>query len=220
MDELIQKLKRLNIGCYFFDVFAAALFYADDMAILAPSVRALQILLNVCEAYCSEWDICLNAKKTKNLYFGKPITTLCKLSLNGKEIEWVEEWSYLGVVLKSGKTFGCSVSDRIKKFYRCSNSIFRIDGRSNDLVMLQLIETHCVPLLTFGVEIVHIVDRNKYFPTVGLRVCQRYSIFSAGQLGRNLLKRESVAFSKDLDNVLLTPCLGQPSHDITYNLNH
>ena len=60
----------------------------------------------------------------------------------------------------------------------------------------------------------------KYFPTVGLRVCQRYSIFSAGQLGRNLLKRESVAFSKDLDNVLLTPCLGQPSHDITYNLNH
>ena len=27
--------------------------------------------------------------------------------------------------------------------------------------MLQLIETHCVPLLTFGVEIVHIVDRNE-----------------------------------------------------------
>ena len=131
------------------------------MAILAPSVKALQILLNVCEAYCSEWDICLNAKKTKNLYFGKRITSLCKTSLNGKEIEWVNEWCYLGVVLKSGKTFGCSVSDLIKKVYRCANSIFRIDGHSNDLVMLQLLETHCVPLLTFGVEIVHVVDRDE-----------------------------------------------------------
>ena len=161
VDELITKLRSLNKGCYFFDVFAAALVYADDMAILAPSIKGLQLLLNVCEAYCSEWDICLNAKKTKNLFFGKPISTPCKTSLNGKEIEWVKEWSYLGVSLKSGKTFGCSVSDRIKKFYRCANAILRIDGHSNELVMLQLVETHCIPILTYAVEMVNVVDRNE-----------------------------------------------------------
>ena len=42
-------------------VFAAALFYADDMAIISPSVKGLQQLL----------DLCLNAKKSKNMYFGK-----------------------------------------------------------------------------------------------------------------------------------------------------
>ena len=151
----------LDKGCYFCKIFAAALFYADDMALLAPSIKGLQLLLNVCEAYCSKWDICLNAKKTKNLYFGKRSATLCKTLLDGKEIEWVDEWTYLGVSLKSGKTFGCSVSERVKKFYRCSNSIFRIDGHSDDLVMLRLIETHCVPLLTYAVEIVHVVNRDE-----------------------------------------------------------
>ena len=48
-----------------------------------------------------------------------------------------------------GKKFGCSAADRIKKFYRCANAIFRIDGRSNDLIMLRLIEAHCIPILTY-----------------------------------------------------------------------
>jgi hypothetical protein len=34
VDDLIVKLKRLNVGCYILDVFAAALLYADDMALL------------------------------------------------------------------------------------------------------------------------------------------------------------------------------------------
>ena len=52
--------------------------------------------------------------------------------------------------------FSCSVSDRIKKFYRCANSILRIDGRSNDITMLRLLESHCVPILTYAIEIVYV----------------------------------------------------------------
>ena len=51
--------------------------------------------------------------------------------------------------------------DRIKKFYRCANSILRIDGQSDNLIMLHLVETHCVPLLTYAVEIVHVNDRDE-----------------------------------------------------------
>ena len=42
------------------------------------------------------------------------------------------------------------------KFYRCANAILRNDGRSDDLIMLKLVETHCVPLLTYAIEIVHV----------------------------------------------------------------
>ena len=62
----------------------------------------------------------------------------------------------LGVTLKSDVIFNCSVTDIIKEFYQCANTIFRIDGHSNDTVMIHLIETHCVPLLTYGIEVVHI----------------------------------------------------------------
>ena len=113
---------------------------------------------------CVSWRLQLrdlNAKKSRNLYFGKKTTIANDIILNGNVVEWVDEWSYLGVVLKSAKVFNCSISDKIKKFYRCANAILRIDGRSNDMVMLQLLETHCVPLLTYGIKIVHIMDRDK-----------------------------------------------------------
>ena len=48
--------------------------------------------------------------------------------------------------------------ERIKKFYRCANAIFRVEGRSDDLTMLQLVEIHCVPILTYGMEIVRFSD--------------------------------------------------------------
>ena len=134
-------------------VFMAALLYADDMALLAPSMKGLQLLLDKCSEFCKEWDICLNAKKSKLIYFGKRCENLFIPKLNGLPLEWKESWNYLGVNIVGGKKFGCSAAERIKKFYRCANAIFRIDGRSNDLIMLRLIETHCIPILTYGMEV-------------------------------------------------------------------
>ena len=163
VDDLILRLKNSKKGCYFLDNFAAALFYADDMAILAPSMRGLSSLLKICGEYCDEWDICLNAKKSKNLYFGKriDISQFAPVELNGKTIDWVDEWVYLGVSLKSAKSFDCSIKERVKKFYRCANSIFRIDGKSNDTVMLHLVESHCVPILTYAIEVVQVINHDE-----------------------------------------------------------
>ena len=158
VDDLITKLETLNVGCYVLQMFMAALLYADDMALLAPSVKGLGLLLDTCNEFCIEWDICLNAKKSKLLYFGKECTNLFSPVLNGQILEWVNSWNYLGVTVVSGKRFGCSVYKRIRKFYRCANAIFRVEGRSDDLTMLRLVESHCVPLLTYGIEISHLSD--------------------------------------------------------------
>ena len=77
VDALVSDLESLNVGCYVMDVFMASLLYADDMAVLAPSVKGLQSLLEKCSNFCQRWDICLNAKKSKLLYFGKKCESLC-----------------------------------------------------------------------------------------------------------------------------------------------
>ena len=100
-------------------------------------------------------------KKSKNLYFGKRIKILHDITLNGSKIDWVDEWIYLGVTLKSAKSFDCSIREKVKKFYRCANAIFRIDGRSNDTVMLRLVESHCVPILTYAVEVIRVSNRDE-----------------------------------------------------------
>ena len=84
-----------------------------------------------------------------------------EIFLDGRKVEIVDEWVYLGVTLKSGKKFNCSVKERIRKFYRCANAIFRIDGHSNDTVMLHLVETHCIPILTFAIEVTDVTDRDE-----------------------------------------------------------
>ena len=82
VDDLVYILKSSGVGCHIAKIFAATIFYADDMCILSPSLKGLQKLLDLCSKYCVDWDICLNPKKTKNMYFGKqkklrisPITT-------------------------------------------------------------------------------------------------------------------------------------------------
>ena len=130
------------------------------MALLAPSLNGLQKLLSATEEYCKTWDIMLNAKKTKNLFFGKkhePAT----LRLDGKDIEWVKSWQYLGVHIRSHTSFNCDISEKVKSFYRCANGILRIEGRSSETVMLQLLETHCLSILTYAIDVIHVADRDE-----------------------------------------------------------
>ena len=54
-----------------------------------------------------------------------------------------------------------AATDKIKRFYPCVNSILRIDGHSNDTVMLRLIECHCISLLTYGVEVIFVSNRDE-----------------------------------------------------------
>ena len=44
VDDLLFRLETSGKGCFYHAAFAAAIFYADDMAILAPSIKGLQHL--------------------------------------------------------------------------------------------------------------------------------------------------------------------------------
>ena len=90
---LIIILESSGVGCYFAKTFAAALMYADDLAVLAPSLKGLQKLLFLCENYCDNWDIKLNAKKSKNLWFGKGSSPKFCPVFNSVQIEW-NKWKY------------------------------------------------------------------------------------------------------------------------------
>ena len=221
VDELIQKLLKLNKGCYLGIKFAAAFFYADDMCVLAPSLKGLESLIRACEAYCLEWDIGLNAKKSRCLYFGKKTSLPYNIILNGKVIEWTDQWVYLGLTLRCNKVFDCSITNRIKKFYRCANAILRIDGRSNDMIMLQLLESHCVPLLTYAIEVLHVTDRdekrqlrvayNSLFRKIfGYRwsqsVTQLQSFLSRPTWEELVEKRQNSFFSRLRANIDSLPC--------------
>ena len=68
---------------------------------------------------------------------------------------------YLGVVVKSGSRFGCSIKEKVKSFYRSLNGILRVEGRSQDMILLRLLEAHCIPILSYGIETIHVTNQDE-----------------------------------------------------------
>ena len=95
------------------------------------------------------------------MFFGKCSTPNHQLTLHEARIPWDTSCVYLGITLKTGAIFNCSDTETTKKFYRSLNSIIRIEGRSDDMVMLRLLETHFLPILTYAIEVIDVTNRDE-----------------------------------------------------------
>ena len=61
----------LKDGCYvgYLHDVRGGCRYADDIVLLAPTVRAMRRLLSVCDDFASKYDVVFNASKSKCLVF-------------------------------------------------------------------------------------------------------------------------------------------------------
>ena len=155
MDDLIQQLRKSGVGCHILDNFIACILYADDVCLLAPSRKAMQKLLNICYNYAFSWCIMYNEKKSKLMYFGKRFETFsCSpIFLNGVKLDFVNEWKYLGVLVKSDTRFSCSAKKSRCAFYRSSNSILSVLSGPSEVVQMKLLYNICVPIVTNACEV-------------------------------------------------------------------
>ena len=69
LDELSNELNNVKAGCYIGDALLNHLMFADDICVFCPSVRGLQELLNVCQAYADSHGIIFNCSKTVCMTF-------------------------------------------------------------------------------------------------------------------------------------------------------
>ena len=63
-DDLNHHLQVTGVGCYVGGAWVNSLTYVDDKVLLAPTVTALQTLLELCCAYAGPHDIVYNTTKT------------------------------------------------------------------------------------------------------------------------------------------------------------
>ena len=70
VDVLFQRLKDLKIGCHIGDSFCGVLGYADDILLMAPTVRSINYMLSTVSQYGAEFKIKFNASKTNLVICG------------------------------------------------------------------------------------------------------------------------------------------------------
>ena len=71
MDKLLYKLRLSGFGCHVGNISIPAIGYADDLALLAPTISSLKLLLNVVNSFGNEYCVKINPDKSKLLVFGK-----------------------------------------------------------------------------------------------------------------------------------------------------
>ena len=128
-------------------MFVAAIMYADDLALLAPTRKSMQRLLDICHEYGIDWCITYNPTKTKVLIFGKSITP-APLYLNDLPITIVSSYKYLGVNLLAGKRFDTPIRKPLMSFYCSTNTILNVLNKPNENVLMKLLYSNCIPILT------------------------------------------------------------------------
>ena len=70
IDDVVKRVKSLSLGCNISHVCTSIILYADDLILLAPTVHALQRLLNACEQELNYLDMIINPKKSVCMRIG------------------------------------------------------------------------------------------------------------------------------------------------------
>ena len=92
----VKGVKGVVIGM--FKLFP--LLYADDIVLFGETDADLQNALNILADYCSRWKLTVNTEKTKIMVFrkGGRLSSNLKFTNQGKTIEVINKFSYLGIV--------------------------------------------------------------------------------------------------------------------------
>ena len=103
-------LDRLGVGCHIGGLFLGLVGYADDLLLLAPSVKAAQLMLKACEEFAAERNIRFSTNpdvsksKCKAMIMSESRLDKSKvpsLILGGKKLPFVEKCDHLGHTLTS-----------------------------------------------------------------------------------------------------------------------
>ena len=154
VNDMIVILRKNGIGCHIIRLFVACILFADDLALMAPSRKALQELMDICFEYCSKFCLTFNASKSKVMLFGRDNTIAVKpLRLNNTDVEFVSEWKYLGTTIVAGKAFSFTARIEITSFYRAANSILNVLTDAHENVLMSLLYTNCIPIISYACSV-------------------------------------------------------------------
>jgi hypothetical protein len=105
VDELLQELRSLGVGCYVADMYCGAVGFCDDILLLAPTRDGMQMMLKTCESFALRNNLQFSTdpnpakSKSKCIFMigkKKNLPKPAPLILSGKELPWVATATHLG----------------------------------------------------------------------------------------------------------------------------
>ena len=122
IDDLAKLLDRIsNDPVTLNGINIPCLLYADDMLLLSTTKSGLQKSLTALEIYCDKWQLVVNTTKTKIMVFNN--TSKPEFHYKGENLEVVEEYTYLGLLIHKSGNFTKAIKDLAMRARRAFYSL-------------------------------------------------------------------------------------------------
>ena len=92
IDNLFSKLKQLGLGCHVGLTYAGAFGYADDIALVSPSIYGFKKMISICESYAQDYHVTFNPAKSKLICFNASSSEISPIYLNGTSVTVVNKY--------------------------------------------------------------------------------------------------------------------------------
>ncbi len=148
LDELLNSLKKSGYGCHCDNQFVGAVCYADDIALLAPSVSALRMMLRTCEEFAVRHGLSFNPSKTQLIRFGKQPSSSCSavVYLCGSQLSFVNTVVHLGHLLEYNLSDSADILAKTRDFTRKANLMLYTFSAADPFVKTRLLQSFCLSL--------------------------------------------------------------------------
>ena len=156
-DDIMQNGKHgIALPPHFAQILI--MLFADDVVLLSDTVIGLQRQLNVLHDSAKKLSLTVNREKSKIIVFrnGGHIASIEKWFYEGKQLEIVNAYKYLGVTFSTGLTFSYSLAEMADKAKKGVSGILRFLwslGENSPKLFFKLFDCQIQPMLTYGSEV-------------------------------------------------------------------
>lgn len=159
LDSLIEKLRKRGVGCWVGPHFFGALVYADDVAILCPTLSGLQKMVKECELFAEDRDLTFNSQKSVCMKFTKKQKdVVARIRLSGSELKWEKNVKYLGNFISCNLGEEMEVNRKRGDLFGRTNSLLGNAAGISPDIKAKLFNSQCCHL--YGVEAWSLADRS------------------------------------------------------------
>ncbi len=149
---------RKGVGLAIEDLVLTVLMFADDMVVFSDTKSGLQEGLVALKEYCDMWGLEVNRNKTKCVVFkkGGKIGKKEQWFYDGKELETVGQFKYLGLVFGSSGKFAKTFDNILTQSYKALFNMKALQHQYPEINIkanLHLFDTLVLPVLNYGSEI-------------------------------------------------------------------
>lgn len=157
LSQFLSSLYGINIAD---NLILLHLLWADDLLIVSDTEEGLQSQIDGVHKFCSQSHMIVNELKTKIMIFGY-CNDVPTFIYNGKVLDVVDNYKYLGVVFNSVKRMGCDPfrhnykhvdSQASKAIFSLTKSMCNV-GKAHPSVALHLFDSLVRPILEYSSEI-------------------------------------------------------------------